>query len=309
MHKFNPTSPQSEEVYRDIINSRNRPFTHWFHQFDMMTGGLYLGQCMVIGGATSAGKSTIAIQLMMQLSELYNTLYISTETPSDDILRRAWLRFGGNYPGKIYAHEVIDESAFEAMMKEWGLPFDNMCVPSSYMIPTAGNSDLIEEYDIIILDYLKTDSADSIEGSRTMRSMVDAWRRYAEDKNKLVILFTQIRDWSTKERGNFTTYSDFWLSTSMCQPAYTVLGVHRLQSAPGMIISAVDVIKNRNIGDGEYNIGRFCIKMDTKNCIFTNVSEIVNERDCGNLVNWDGTWTGGNATYDADDKYKSPRKI
>lgn len=258
MQIFTPNFPGDMITFDAIKAYTKTPFSGWFDSFDSMTGGLYEGQTIMIGGATGAGKTTFAVNLARKLAQKCNVVYISTETSNIEIAKRVLDKYSKYEDVPPMSLVIYDEDSERAPIRCKATRF----TPAYYDLSTA---------DVIIVDYLKSDTLDAVEGSRTMRDLVDQWRRYAEKEGKCVILFTQIRDIDvSKDKVEFT---DFWLSTSMGQPCYAVLGISRITSKRGYAEVAVDVIKNRNRGTSDMTIGRFCLKVDTCNCEIVDSTE------------------------------------
>lgn len=273
MNAFTPNFPGSSELFTMIKDFKKVPVCGWFSRFDEMTGGFYKGQTIIIGGSTGGGKTTLAVNLVHHLAIKFNVAYISTETSSIEIAQRVLKRYNLYKEVPPMSLQIFDE---DAMRNSKRIGLDKRFSPACY--------DGLDNADFVILDYLKTDCVDATEGGRQMRELVDIWRRYAETTGKIVILFSQIQDWKTDTFGNFSTYNDFWLSKTMCQPAYTVLAVHRVEALKGQITSAVDVIKNRNSGTSEYILGRFLVTLDTNNCEINSVSEIKPENQAKDML-------------------------
>lgn len=273
MNTFKPNFPGSKELFDAIKDFKKVPVCGWFDRFDEMTGGFYEGQTIIIGGSTGGGKTTLAVNLVHTLATRFNVAYISTETSSVEIAQRVLKRY--------LTYETIPPMSL-LLLDEDAMHNSRRSGPAMRFTPQC--YDGLDESDFIILDYLKTDCVDATEGGRQMRELVDIWRRYAESTGKIVILFSQIQDWTVDKFGNFSTYNDFWLSKTMCQPAYTVLAVHRVESFKGQITSAVDVIKNRNSGTSQYILGRFTVTMNTDLCSIDHTSDIKSETDAKELA-------------------------
>lgn len=273
MNAFQPNFPGSQELFTMIKDFKKVPVCGWFNRFDEMTGGFYEGQTIIIGGSTGGGKTTLAVNLVHQLATRFNVAYISTETSEIEIAQRVLKRYNSYKDVPPMSLQIFDE---DSMRNSRRVGPAMRYTPQCY--------DGLDNVDFVILDYLKTDCVDATEGGRQMRELVDIWRRYAETTGKIVILFSQIQDWKTDTFGNFSSYNDFWLSKTMCQPAYTVLAVHRVEALKGKITSAIDVIKNRNSGTSEYILGRFVVTLNTDNCEIDSVSEIKPENQAKDMV-------------------------
>lgn len=251
MQVFMPNFPGNRENFELIKSYTRTAFSGWFDPFDSMTGGLYEGQTIMIGGATGAGKTSLAVNLARKLGQRCNVVYISTETSFVEIAKRVLEKYDKYENIPPMSLTIFDEDDENAPVRHKGIRF----TPEYYNLDNA---------DVILLDYIKSDTLEAVEGSRTMRELVDTWRRFAEKTKKSVVLFTQIRDINV--RTDNVQFTDFWLSTSMVQPCYAVLGISRIKSQKGYSEVAVDVIKNRNQGPGNMTVGRFCLKIDTNNC-------------------------------------------
>lgn len=244
-------SPQLIQFYKSYSE---KPMCGWFNGYDRMTGGIYIGDTIVIGGETNSGKTLMAINALQHFSTITKTAYISTETSKASLLSR--------YYQAYTLSECIkrDNERSYVILDGYSDAKETADGKMYYFYPESYD---IADSNVIILDYLKlTDGADAVDGSRTIRELVDSWRRYCADNGKTCILFCQLKDWSNNTWGNYTTNSDFWVSTSMTQPATVVMAMRYIDKDRTTNTVAVDIIKNKHYVPDTITQGRFIMTLD-----------------------------------------------
>ena len=244
--------PKLIEFYK---NYSETPVCGWFKGYDSMTGGIYYGDTIIVGGETNSGKTLMAINALQHFSKITKTAYISTETSKASLLSRYYQAY--TVPECIKrdnerSYVILD--GYADVIVDDGDTRRQLFSPDAYRI---------DDCNVIILDYLKlTDSADAVDGSRSIRELVDSWRRYCADNGKVCILFCQLKDWSSNAWGNYTTNSDFWVSTSMTQPATVVMAMRYIDKEGATNTVAVDIIKNKHYVPDAITQGRFIMGSD-----------------------------------------------
>lgn len=244
-------APKLIEFYK---NYSEKPMCGWFNGYDRMTGGIYIGDTIVVGGETNSGKTLMAINALQHFSTITKTAYISTETSKASLLSRY-------YQGYTLSECIKrDNERSYVILDGYNDAKENEDGKVYYFYPDTYD---ITDSNIIILDYLKlTDSADAVDGSRSIRELVDSWRKYCAENGKTCILFCQLKDWSTNVWGNYTTNSDFWVSTSMTQPATVVMAMRHIDKDGTNNTVAVDIIKNKHYIPDAITQGRFIMGTD-----------------------------------------------
>lgn len=263
---------KDDEFCKMVEEYNELPDYKWFDNFNKMTGGFYNGQLLLIGGATNAGKTMLACNILHTLASNGNVVgYITTETRELKVLKRIMSR--GRDEVRNYDLNVYDSSTKPATRRV----ACDIYSPKYY-------GDALLENDIVLFDYIKTDARDALEGSRELRSVVDDWSNWAIDNDKVVVMFAQLKDWRNDQKGEFSGSNDFWFSTAITQPADTVMCVRRVGFSDGKTKLACDIFKNRTPQDGEIGYGRFLMDVDVKRCEIVNQGKIVSEEFAKDLL-------------------------
>ena len=193
------------------INTLNGEFNR------VLGGGLVLGSIVLIGGEPGIGKSTLALQIAVNLDN-YKTMYVSGEESLQQIkLRAERVASGGN---NCY---VLSETRVEAILRNAeALNPDIIVIDSIQTISTErtdsspGSVTQIRECTTEILKYAKANNkpvilighinkAGNLAGPKVLEHIVDTVLQFEGDRNHLyrIIRATKNRFGSTSELGIF----------------------------------------------------------------------------------------------------------
>ena len=120
MSKVKPISDLTREVYSRLKEPLEAHSTG-FEKIDTLINGLLPKALIIIGARPRTGKSTIAGQIMHNVSKNLPTLYVSLEMSEEQIITR-WAKLYG-YTGKsnrLLMHDIEDDSSFRECLKQIG---------------------------------------------------------------------------------------------------------------------------------------------------------------------------------------------
>jgi len=149
------------DIYDELSEASNKGISvgmeTGFTSLDRLTGGMKPGELWVVGGASSHGKSTWAMQVAMRRAILGNTVgFISTEmTRKTLLLYYASAQVGVGYNNLICGSATIDQvqSVFQWVAKHKDCPlflYDENCFPDD-LPGIAGKKD----FNLVVIDYLQ----------------------------------------------------------------------------------------------------------------------------------------------------------
>jgi len=183
----------------------------------VLGGGLVPGSVVLIGGEPGIGKSTLVLQVALQLKNI-KTLYISGEESPQQIKLRADRIFSGDSNCFILSETRLEEIFTHIKSVEPDiLVFDSIqTIYTSQIESTPGSVSQIRESTMQILKYAKTYSKPvflvghitkegSLAGPKILEHIVDTVLQFEGDKNNLyrVLRSTKNRFGSTSELGIF----------------------------------------------------------------------------------------------------------
>ena len=134
---FRPHTAQPKKLHEISSTEESRIDLHNGELNRVLGGGLVRGSLVLIGGEPGIGKSTLALQAMMQMGDV-KTLYASGEESVNQLKLRAE-RLAGN-PTNLY---IVSETSLDAILKH------------------------VREIrpDVVVIDSIQTIAADGIEAS------------------------------------------------------------------------------------------------------------------------------------------------
>ncbi len=237
------------------------PAYKWFDDFNNVLGGIYNGQVLVIGGGQNAGKTTLALNILHKVASQGKVAgYISTEMEKDAILKR----LSGRDDVVGCKYNILDSSTKAATLRV----ATDMYSPKFY-------GDKLDDNDIVILDYLRTDELDAVAGSRIMSSLAREWKEFASKKQKPVVIFAQIKDFEDEER--FSEFKDFWYSTSLTFAVDAAMCVRHVVDDGETVHLCCDTLKTRNAQKGQSSRSRFFIGYRYETYEIVSQSKIVSK--------------------------------
>ncbi len=183
----------------------------------VLGGGLVPGSVTLLGGEPGIGKSTLALQIALQLDHL-KTVYISGEESANQIKLRAE-RLGKVHPNILLVCETSIEailSALEQAKPQLVIIDSIQTIYADYIESTSGSVSQIRECTGRIIKYAKSNSIPvilighivkdgSLAGPKTLEHMVDTVLQFEGDRQYLyrILRTTKNRFGSTSEIGIF----------------------------------------------------------------------------------------------------------
>ncbi|MBN1252502.1 MAG: DNA repair protein RadA [Bacteroidales bacterium] len=183
----------------------------------VLGGGLVPGSVVLIGGEPGIGKSTLILQVALNLNNL-KTLYISGEESLQQIKLRADRIYKGDSNCFVLSETRLEEIFVHIRSVEPDiLVFDSIqTIYTSQIESTPGSVSQIRESTMQIMKYAKTYSKPvflvghitkdgSLAGPKVLEHIVDTVLQFEGDKNNLyrVLRSTKNRFGSTSELGIF----------------------------------------------------------------------------------------------------------
>ena len=183
----------------------------------VLGGGLVPGSVVLIGGEPGIGKSTLILQIALQVKNL-KTLYISGEESPQQIKLRADRIYNGDSNCFILSETRLEEIFTHIKSVEPDiLVFDSIqTIYTSQLESSPGSVGQIRESTMQILKYAKTYSKPvflighitkegSLAGPKILEHIVDTVLQFEGDKNNLyrILRSTKNRFGSTSELGIF----------------------------------------------------------------------------------------------------------
>ena len=235
--------PNREKLLEIRSRKDVEPTYKWFDDFNNVLGGLYNGQVLVIGGGQNAGKTTLALNILHTVASQGKVAgYISTEIEKDEIIKR----LSGRDDVVGYKYNILDSGTKAASVRV----ATDMYSPKFY-------GDKLDDSDIVILDYLRTDQLDAVAGSRVMSSIAREWKEFAYKKHQPVVIFAQLKDAEDEER--FSEFKDLWYSTSLTFAVDAAMCVRHVIDDGETVHLCCDTLKTRNAQKGQSSRSRFFI--------------------------------------------------
>jgi DNA repair protein RadA/Sms len=193
------------------IDTKNNEFNR------VLGGGIIPGSVILLGGEPGIGKSTLALQIALQLDS-YKTLYISGEESASQIKLRA-LRLGKIHDKILLLPETNIESILSLLEQEQPqlVIVDSIqTLYAQYIESSPGSVSQIRECTSLLMRYAKKSAVPvliighivkdgSLAGPKTLEHMVDTVLQFEGDRQYLfrILRTTKNRFGSTSEIGIF----------------------------------------------------------------------------------------------------------
>lgn len=272
-----------------------KPISTLIPELDRFTsGGLQKGQMWVIGARPGTGKTTLALNLMWEISCSFknlkqkdNVLFVSLEMSKFELIKKIIsiaslstnkdsTKFLNNYSDMLEGKNINSE-----LNKKIAEVFNNELLPNNnYKILELLDDtnyeilfNLIEEavavknVSCVIIDYFQLIGVGELIGTRTnqLADISKEFKKMAKRLNINVILLSQLnRDYEKKGKGNVPTLSDLKDTGSLEQDADFVGLLYENKdqsfsnfSNPNNQELSFLVAKNRNGTIGEFNLRFF----------------------------------------------------
>lgn len=215
----------------------------------VLGGGLVPGSLVLLGGEPGIGKSTLALQVLMQMGEV-KALYASGEESANQLRLRAQ-RLAGN-PANLY---VVAETSLEKILDHvTELKPDIVVIDSIQTVATdtiestVGSISQVRECAVRILDYAKSHNVPfvivghinkegSIAGPKVLEHIVDTVLQFEGDQHYMyrILRAQKNRFGSTSEIGIFEMQQNGLREVT--NPSELLLSTHR-DGLSGIAISA-----------------------------------------------------------------------
>lgn len=239
-----------------------------FEKLDSVINGWQPGTLTIIGGRSSHGKSTLAMDFFYRaVKEKFPSLYISLEQASEDIFFYLIQKNMGLLPRKIKSGNLskIDEVNFfnsVSRLREYPLYFDDSTNTRSEIILKIKGSTISKNINLAFVDYIQL-IVNPIKGeSRHLEvAMISrTLKRLAMDLNISIIALSQLNKDCEGRVGKKIYLSDLRESEAIGHDADYVLFLNRPSLYGEDDTDYIQLAKNRH---GE-RINKLPVKWDTE---------------------------------------------
>ena len=236
-----------------------------YHGLDSILHGIEPGALVIVGADTGVGKSALAINLMLNISENTGVLYASLEMPRELVARRMLTAWSG-VQGSLIKDGNLSDQDWQRLSAAIGVANkrDIWIAASASIKPSQieeGIKAAIEETGyvpgLIICDYLQLMQADGIRSNATREREVatisHALKDLALKYNTVVVALSQLSrpEHKDKERQGVPTLFNLRESGALAHDADVVLMLWQEEESEGTKKSngyeplTVTVVKNR----------------------------------------------------------------
>lgn len=234
---------------------------------DQLIGGIDLKWLMIIGGRAGMGKSTMLIQILVNMSlRGISTAMISLEmTPKSISHRMAGVVADldmSRYSSESWYRDTHQKQFAEAVAMIHGLPsfriFEGYDRRHSKIMEQLKDQYQQNPFSIVGIDHLHTIEVDRTTGSQVtdLTKIVQDLRQFALDYNVTVILLSQLNRKSDDRESGVTKASDLRGSGGIEETADVALTIRRSDEFP--LVTDVNLIKHRYRPDKK----RMALKFD-----------------------------------------------
>lgn len=213
--KESPTKPQA---IGDITSSHNKRISTGYSEVDrILGGGLVPGSLILFGGEPGVGKSTLALQLAMQM-EGQKILYVSGEESGEQIKLRSERLQSSNELCYVYSETSLENIISQTEhIKPGLLVIDSIqTISTSSIESSAGSISQVRECAAMLLKYAKQTATPimlighitkdgSLAGPKILEHIVDVVLQFEGDNNYIYRILRAIKNrfGSTNELGIF----------------------------------------------------------------------------------------------------------
>jgi replicative DNA helicase len=221
VRKINITQGFSELL--DDLESKTEYIKTWFKKLDKYVL-IDRGDYIIIGGRPSSGKTTIAINMMMNMAAEYNVDFFSLETNALKVFRKI-----AASTAKISINKIQNKNMLDDDYKNLLTTANSVTGYKLNVIEAAGMSvqditsiALQDKADIIVIDYLQLLSAQGKSLYEQTSNISKDLHIFAQKEKVTVIALAQLKRTDRKE----PTMSDLRESGQIEQDADVILLMH-----------------------------------------------------------------------------------
>lgn len=240
-----PMVPLSQLAAETIDMQRNRmkhkidPYRirTGIHEFDGITGGLYMGEVVVLGGLTSDGKTSLAMFMAMHAARAgRHVLHFSYEMTGLQTMNRFFAGYSSVEADRLRIGG-LQESDLAKMEKYagtlQGLPYYFVNPASSNIQSLRAQIQLMHrkgQCDLVVVDYLHQ-LVGQPSRNETMESLVNNYirglKKIATELNCAILVLSQLNRDVQKREDHIPVLSDLRDSGAIEQVADNVVVIHR----------------------------------------------------------------------------------